>query len=69
MPWKSGKAFAEAHNKKLTGEAADKAAEIANAMLKKGADEGVAIATANKKGNAMMKRRGAVLYDNKRSKK
>lgn len=69
MPWKSGKAFAKAHNQKLTGEAAEKAADIANAMLKKGADEGVAIATANKKGNAMMKRRGAVLYDNKRSKK
>lgn len=67
MPW-TAKSFSDRHNKKLKGEAADKAAEIANAMLKKGADEGTAIAVANKKGNAMMKRRGAVLYDNSRKK-
>lgn len=68
MPWKSGKSFAEAHNKKLTGDAADKAAEIANAMIKKGADEGTAIATANKKGNALARRKSP-LYDRKDGKK
>ena len=68
MPWKSGRDFAERHNKKLKGEAADKAAEIANAMIKKGADEGTAIAVANKKGNAMARRKSP-LYDGKRSSK
>lgn len=66
MPWTAG--TFKKHNEKLSGEAAQKAAEIANAMLKKGADEGVAIATANKKGNAMMRRKSP-LYDGPRSKK
>lgn len=53
MPWASGKAFAEAHNKKLKGAAADKAAEMATAMLKAGMSEGEAIAVANKHANKM----------------
>jgi uncharacterized protein YdaT len=47
MPW-TGKEFKQRHNHKLTGAQADKAAKQANAMLRSGADEGVAIATANK---------------------
>lgn len=55
MPWGSGKSFAERHNHKLKGPAADKAKDVANAMLKNGADEGTAIATANKIGNRRLK--------------
>lgn len=47
MPW-SGKEFAERHNRKLKGAAAQKAAAQANAMIKAGVPEGEAIATANK---------------------
>jgi uncharacterized protein YdaT len=62
MPWDSGKAFAAKHNKKLKGAAATKAVHVANAMIGKGVDEGVAIATANKIGNhtRSMMRRGVV---------
>ena len=52
MPW-DAKRFAARHNKKLTGEAARKAAEQATAMVKSGVPEGVAIATANKTGNRL----------------
>lgn len=45
--------FRARHNKKLKGAAAAKAAEMANAMLKGGTDEGIAIATASKHANAM----------------
>jgi hypothetical protein len=55
MPW-SGKSFASRHNKKLSGAGAAKAAEQANAILRSGADEGVAIAVANKRANMMRKR-------------
>ncbi len=55
MPWPSGKAFAEKHNKKLKGAAASKAASMATAMVREGVPEGVAIATANKHGNKMSK--------------
>lgn len=48
MPWRSGKEFAEKHNHKLKGKAAQKAADQATAILKKTGDEGLAIATANK---------------------
>ena len=48
MPFASGKQFSEKHNHRLKGAAATKAASIANAMLRSGADDGVAIATANK---------------------
>jgi len=37
------------HNHKLNGAAASKAASMANAMLRSGVPEGVAIATANKR--------------------
>lgn len=58
MPYSSGSQFASKHNKKLKGEAAEKAASQANAMLEKGADEGTAIATANKTGDKAMSRNG-----------
>lgn len=47
MPW-SGKSFRAKHNKDLTPAQANKAAAQANAILKSGGSEGVAIATANK---------------------
>ncbi len=46
MPW-DAKSFAK-HNHGLHGAAATKASSIANAILRSGGDEGVAIATANK---------------------
>lgn len=46
MPW-TGKTFADRHNKSLRGEKAEKAAEIANAILRKDGDEGKAIRIAN----------------------
>lgn len=55
MPW-DGRQFASKHNKKLKGEAANKAAEQATAMVEKGVPEGTAIATANKTGDKMMSR-------------
>ena len=55
MPWKTGKAFASKHNHKLKGAAATKAAHVATAMVNKGVDEGIAIATANKIGNRARK--------------
>jgi uncharacterized protein YdaT len=56
MPWSSGAEFANRHNKKLKGAAAAKAKDMANAMLRAGVPEGVAIATANKHGDKMMRR-------------
>lgn len=47
MPW-TGKEFATKHNHKLKGAAASKAADQANAILRSGASEKTAIATANK---------------------
>ena len=47
MPW-TPEQFASRHNKALRGSAAAKAASIANAVLKRSGDEGMAIATANK---------------------
>lgn len=70
MPWASGGEYASRHNKKLKGAAATKAAHQANAMLKEDVPEGIAIATANKTGNKMMKKsRRETLYDHPRSKK
>lgn len=46
MPW-TAKTFASRHNKKLGSAAASKASRIANAILKRTGDEGLAIATAN----------------------
>ncbi len=51
MPWKTGRDFASKHNKKLKGAAATKAAKVATAMVNRGVDEGIAIATANRVGN------------------
>jgi uncharacterized protein YdaT len=56
MPWPTGKGFASKHNKKLTGAAAQKAADQATALVNKGMDEGEAIAIANKTGNRMQKK-------------
>lgn len=55
MPWDAG-SFKK-HNRKLHGPALAKAAEQATAMVKSGVPEGIAIATANKTGNRMMKRK------------
>ena len=55
MPW-TGKSFAAKHNKGLSGPAANKAASIASAIVRGGGDEGVAIATANKRVKNLRKR-------------
>lgn len=55
MPW-TGKSFAKKHNKKLSGASAEKAAAQATAMVKAGVPEGIAIATANKTGDRVMKK-------------
>lgn len=47
MPW-TGSSFRSRHNHDLSPEQAKKAAAMANALLKKGMDEGEAIAIANK---------------------
>lgn len=48
MPWTPAQ-FKAKHNKKLSPAAAKKAASIASAMVARGAPEGMAIATANKR--------------------
>jgi hypothetical protein len=57
MPWTASE-FAARHNHKLHGDAADTAARMASAMVKRGVPEGIAIATANKKGDRMMRAGG-----------
>lgn len=47
MPW-TGRQFQERHNRKLNKRGAAKASSIANAIMRDGGDEGVAIATANR---------------------
>lgn len=64
MPWKSGKEFAARHNKKLSGAAATKAMKIANAIIRSGGNEGVAIATANKYSNKHAKIKHRTHYTN-----
>lgn len=54
MPWPTGSGFAKSHNKKLKGAAAQKAADMATAMVREGTPEGIAIATANKHGDKML---------------
>lgn len=54
MPW-TGAEFKSRHNQKLTIEAAEKAARMANAMLKRGVSEAEAIRTANKHGDQVMR--------------
>ena len=56
MPWDAA-SFASKHNRKLKGAAASKAAEQATAMVKAGVPEGIAIATANKTGDRMMRKK------------
>lgn len=46
MPW-TASSFRSKHNKKLGKPAAKKATKVANAILKRTGDEGLAIATAN----------------------
>jgi uncharacterized protein YdaT len=58
MPW-TGKSFAAKHNHSLRGKAASKAASIASAIVRGGGDEGIAIATANKR-VAKLRKRGAI---------
>lgn len=62
MPW-SPSQFASRHNKGLSKAGAAKASSMANAMLRSGTPEGVAIATANKyarKHANKLKRRGII---------
>lgn len=47
MPW-TPQSFRSKHNKSLSPAQAKKAASMANAMLRSGTSEGIAIATANK---------------------
>jgi uncharacterized protein YdaT len=65
MPW-TARSFAK-HNHKLKGKALSKAASMATAMVKSGVDEGIAIATANKRAKAASehssKRRKALYGD------
>lgn len=58
MPW-TGPEFRRKHNKRLTGPQAAKASRQANAMLRSGVDEGIAIATANKHARDPVKNRKA----------
>ena len=51
MPW-TPQTFAQRHNQALSKPQASKAARIANAILKRTGDEGMAIATANKQAKA-----------------
>lgn len=50
MPWTPGE-FAERHNHQLSAAGAAKVSSIANAIIRSGGDEGVAIAVANKYAN------------------
>ena len=57
VPW-TPKEFAAKHNHKFKGKTASKAASMANAMLRSGVSEGVAIATANKRAPASARKGG-----------
>jgi hypothetical protein len=54
MPW-TATSFARKHNRGLRGAAASKAAAQATAMVRRGVPNNIAIATANKTGNRMMR--------------
>ena len=54
MPW-TGSSFAEKHNHSLNKSEAKGAAKQATAMVNAGVDEGIAIATANKRVNRLRK--------------
>ncbi len=51
----SPESFRQKHNQKLSPEAADKAARMANAILKRGGSEKIAISTANKHGDQIQR--------------
>ena len=53
MPW-TAQTFKARYNKKLSLAQALKASEMANAMMRSGASEGVAIATANKRAKSSL---------------
>lgn len=55
MPF-TAKTFKERHNHDMSDKVAGKAAEMANAMIKGGTPEGVAIATANKRAASALKK-------------
>jgi uncharacterized protein YdaT len=55
MPWNE-KSFKSRHNHALSVPQAKKASSIANAILRSGASEKIAIATANKRVNNLRKR-------------
>ena len=55
MPW-TGKTFAQKHNHSLSKGEASSAAKQATAMVNAGVDEGIAIATANKRVNKLRKK-------------
>lgn len=61
MPWTPGQ-FASRHNKSLSPAQARKASAQANAILRSGGSEGVAIATANKHAHDKPKTRSQKLY-------
>jgi uncharacterized protein YdaT len=56
MPW-GAKTFSQRHNHKLKAAAAIEAAEQASAMVRKGVSEKIAIATANKTGDRILRAR------------
>jgi len=56
MPW-SASSFSSRHNKKLHGEAAEKAAKVATGLVAKGEPEGKAIRIANALGDKIEKKR------------
>lgn len=55
MPW-TGASFRSKHNKKLGKPVAKKAAKMANAILQRTGDEGLAIATANARAKGKRKK-------------
>lgn len=57
MPW-TAQSFRSRHNKSLSTRQAVKASAMANAMLRSGASEGVAIATANARVKKRRTKRG-----------
>lgn len=65
MPW-TAKTFASRHNHSLNKGEAKSAAEQASAIVRKGGDEGMAIAVANKRVNRLRKR--GMISDHARSK-
>lgn len=60
MPY-TAQSFASRHDRKLKGKAASTAARMANAMEKAGVPVGEAIATANKHGDTIMRRKRTIL--------